>query len=99
MQNGRFSLRVLNPTAVLEIDPVRSVPRIKDLNHKRIGLYWNHKARGNVALSRVQERLSEKFEDVSFVWLETNVAVKAPEGWVENVKNAGVDAVVAASGD
>ncbi len=60
--NERHSLSVLNPVAVREFKPMLPAKRLKDLKNRKIGLYWNYKARGDIALSRVKELLSERFE-------------------------------------
>ena len=96
-----FSLRVLNPVGILQFHPLSPAPRLKDLKNRKIGLYWNHKARGNVALDRVRELLSEKYEGMTFEWFETaqSVAVEASKEWFENIKKSGVEGVVASTGD
>jgi hypothetical protein len=72
---------------------------LKDLKNKKIGLYWNHKARGNIALDRVRELLSQRFAGITFEWFETPVSVEAPKEWFQNVKQRGVDGIVASTGD
>jgi len=97
--NGHDALRVLSPVGVLRFKPIPHAPRVKDLNGKKIGLYWNHKARGNVALDRVRELLSERFTGLTFEWFETPVSVEASGEWFTNVRNNGGDAFVASTGD
>lgn len=97
--NGPETLRVLNPVGVLRYTPIPHAPRVKDLNNKTIGLYWNHKARGNVALDRVKELLSARYTGLTFEWFETPVSVEATSEWFTNVRNKGVDAFIASSGD
>jgi hypothetical protein len=96
---GGFSLQVLNPVGVLRFKPIPYAPRLKDLKNKKIGLYWNHKARGNIALDRVRELLSQRFAGITFEWFETPVSVEAPKEWFRNVKQRGVDGIVASTGD
>ena len=96
---GEYSLQILNPVGVLRFKPIPHAKRLKDLNNKKIGLYWNHKARGNIALDRVKELFSERFKGVTFEWFETPVSVEAPKEWFENVKKRGVDGLVASTGD
>jgi hypothetical protein len=93
------TLRILNPVGELNFIPLSPAPRLKDLNHKKIGLYWNHKARGNVALDRVKEKLQERFGGLSFEWFDTAVSAEAPQEWFEDVKKKGVAGVVGATGD
>ena len=99
METGKHSIKVLNPVGVLKYKPIPPAKRLDDLGNKKIGLYWNHKARGDVALKRVGELLSQRYEGLTFEWFETPVSVEAPPGWFENVKASGVDALVASSGD
>ena len=94
-----YSLLVLNPVGVHRFKPLPYAKRVKDLNHKKIGLYWNHKARGNIALDRVKELLSERYEGITFEWFETFISVEASKEWFEKIKNRGIDGIVASTGD
>lgn len=100
-ENDRYSLRVQNPVGIRQFIPLSHAPRLKDLNGRKIGLYWNHKARGNIALDRVKELLSQRHEGMTFEWFETpqSVAVEASKEWFENIKKSGVEGVVASTGD
>jgi hypothetical protein len=98
-EKAEYSLQVLNPTAVLKFKPLSPAKRLKDLKNKKIGLNWNSKARGEVALNRVKDLLSERFEGMSFEWFDSGPNVGVPEGWFENVKRSGIDGVVGATGD
>lgn len=98
-KKGENSLKILNPTAVLKYEPVPPAKRLKDLRNKKIGFFWNSKARGDVALNRVRELLSERFEGMSFEWFRTGPIQGASEEWFENVRNSGVNGVVASTGD
>lgn len=98
MKNS-YSLRILNPVGILNVQPLSPAKRLSDLKNKKIGLYWNRKARGNVALDRVKELLSQKYDGLSFEWFETPVSVEASPQWFENVKKKGVHGVVGATGD
>jgi hypothetical protein len=98
-KKGSYTLRVLNPVGVLRFKPIPYASRLKDLRNKKIGLYWNRKARGNIALDRVRELLSERYEGVTFEWFERSHMLEAPKEWFENIKNKGVDALVASTGD
>ena len=93
------SFKVLNPVAVHRFKPISPARRLEGLKNKKIGLYWNHKARGNIALDRVKALLSERYEGMSFQWFETGISVEASKEWFENVKKSGVDAIVASTGD
>ena len=58
-------LEVLNPVADTMARAVGTVPRPKDLANKRLGLFWNSKIGGDVALLRVAELLGNRFPGVS----------------------------------
>jgi hypothetical protein len=98
-KKGRYCLQVLNPTAILRYSPLPPAKRLQELKNKKIGLYWNHKARGNIALERVKELLAERFAGLTFEWFETPISVEATKEWFEDVKKRGVDGVVASTGD
>jgi len=93
------SLWVLNPVAIHKFTPLSPAKRLKDLRNRKIGLYWNHKARGNIALDRVKELLSERYEGITFEWFETFISVEASKEWFENIKKRGIDGIVASTGD
>ncbi len=59
-------LQVLNPQAKTEIAPINTASRVGDLTGKTIGLYWNMKAGGDVALERTAHHLSQRFSGVEF---------------------------------
>ena len=44
-----------------------AAPRIVTLAGMRVGLLWNHKARGDVGLAAVGEELQRRFEGVKLV--------------------------------
>ena len=98
-QKGEYVLKVLSPVGILKFNPIPPAKRLKDLQNKKIGLYWNHKARGNTALERVKELLSERFKGMTFEWFETPVSVEASKEWFQNVKKSNVAGIVAATGD
>ena len=63
MDNSR--LEVLNPVADTITRAVGIAPRPRDLSNKRLGLYWNSKPNGDVALLRVGEHLKNRFPNLS----------------------------------
>ena len=99
MGSSEFSIHVLNPVGILKYRPIPPAKRLTDLKNKKIGLYWNHKARGDVALNRIKALLMKRYEGVTFEWFETPVSVEAPPQWFEDVRKSGVDALIASSGD
>ncbi len=98
-KKGSYSLEILNPTAVLRYSPMPPAKRLPDLKNQKIGLYWNHKARGNIALERVKELLTGRYAGMTFEWFETPISMEASKEWFENVKKKGVEGVVASTGD
>jgi hypothetical protein len=59
-------LQVLNPQANTKVAPVALAARLGDLSGKTIGLYWNVKAGGDVALDRTAYMLGQRFPDIQF---------------------------------
>ncbi len=98
MSNNQ-SLKILNPVGVLNFLPMSPAKRITEFKKKKIGLYWNGKARGNIALDRVKEILSQKYEGLTFEWFETPISTEASQEWFENVRKKGVHGVVGSTGD
>ncbi len=104
-QKGDSVLKILNPVGILKYKPMPPAKRLGDLNHKKIGLYWNNKARGDAALRRVKELFSKRFDGVSFEWFESSSSVQpsqkpdALKKWFEDIERSGVNAVVASTGD
>ena len=101
VQDGKSvaTLRVLNPVVAHKFRPIAPAKRHGDLSGMKIGLYWNYKKHGDVALSRVKELLIERYEGMSFEWLETGPVNEATEEWFESVRLSGVQGVVATTGD
>lgn len=61
------SIEVLDPRPLQHGGPpVKTAPRLDSLEGKTIGLLWNGKAMGDVALRRVAELIGEQHSDVKF---------------------------------
>ena len=58
-------LEVLNPVAEAEEKFIPPASRVTDLSGKRVGLYWNMKSGGDVALDRIEALLKERFPGIS----------------------------------
>ena len=58
---------LLTPRAPSRISGVDLAPRIDIFDGKRVGLFWNVKANGDIFLIRVGELLRERFKDVKIV--------------------------------
>ena len=90
---------ILNPIGVTDTEIMEPVPRLEDLKHKRIGLFWNLKARGDVALNTVKAALKERFEGIEFSWfaIENSIALD-PEG-LKTIREQRNDAIISTTGD
>lgn len=97
--NASTSLCVFNPVVARKFKPMPPANRVGDLSNLKIGLYWNYKKHGDVALNRAKELLSERFQELSFEWLETGPVNEATEEWFENVRQRNISAVIATTGD
>jgi hypothetical protein len=93
-----YVLEVLHPVASLhgDVEGTPPAPRPKSLEGKRVGLVWNAKRGGEIALDRVGELLQECFKGVT---------VKRYDGGFPNPKNllqqaiAEHDVLVGTTGD
>ncbi len=72
------TLEVLNPVASRqgEIGQYSLAPRPKSLNGKKVGLFWNGKRNGDIALTRVGELLKSRFRDVQLIRIDATVGCK-----------------------
>jgi hypothetical protein len=57
-------LEILNPIAQTVHQTIPAAPRLSELQGKTIGLYWNMKAGGDVALARVAEHLTAQYPNL-----------------------------------
>jgi len=93
-------LVVLNPIGIFKPERVAPAPRLKDLNNKKIGLHWNEKPRGDIALARVKELLEERFTGVQTRFLpSTNIVRALSEEQLAEIMDWKPDAVVGATAD
>ncbi len=65
------TLKIINPVADGAADQADAerhpaAKRPKTLDGKRIGLYWNGKNNGDIALRMVQDKLAKRFKNVTF---------------------------------
>jgi hypothetical protein len=69
MSSTASALSVVNPTfdydGMVKREP-DSTPHLETLSKKVIGLLWNAKPFGDVALQTASERIASQFEDVEF---------------------------------
>ena len=59
-------LEVLNPVAPSAVCSVTPAKRLDNLSGKTIGLYWNIKSGGDVALARIAQQLKRRYPDTQF---------------------------------
>jgi hypothetical protein len=53
---------ILNPVGESEAARVFIAPRLKELDKKKIGLFWNGKNNGDIVLLKIGEYLRRKFD-------------------------------------
>ncbi|MFH1651863.1 MAG: hypothetical protein ABID87_07190, partial [Chloroflexota bacterium] len=89
-------LEVLNPEAEYEKPVHGAAPRLKDLDGKKIGLFWNGKLNGDKLLQAVGSLLRERVPSVELVRYNLTISVGA-----DNVKRMAeeCDGIIAAIGD
>ncbi len=59
-------VKIFNPVAESTVQRIAPAARHRDLSGKRIGLYWNMKIGGDVALERVSEDLARRIPGTTF---------------------------------
>lgn len=59
-------LDIVNPQAKSVVEAVRPAPRQGELSGKTVGLYWNLKAGGDVALERTARILEQRIPGTTF---------------------------------
>jgi hypothetical protein len=57
-------LQILNPVASRDDREYASAPRVASLEGKALGLAWNGKPGGNIALERLAQRIQETHKNV-----------------------------------
>ena len=93
----QFQIR--NPIGVTDTQMMQPAARLKDLHGKRIGLFWNSKARGDVALKTVQALLAERFSDLEFNWFTTDASTALAQKELQAVSEQQNDAIISTTGD
>jgi hypothetical protein len=93
------TLTIQNPVAMIEVEGVKPGKRLTDLNNKRIGLYWNRKARGDVALRKIEAVLKQRFSGLTFTWFETFINVPLSAAQLATIKDLKNDAIISTTGD
>ncbi len=94
-------LKILNPQATTAITPVSLASRLSDLSGRTIGLYWNMKAGGDVALEQTARLLGERFPRTEFRYYTGSVGAIMRHATSEDTERMAseCDAVVGTTGD
>lgn len=94
-------LEILNPQASTVIEAIDPAPRLAELAGKSIGLWWNMKAGGNVALDRTAQILTQRFPEMHFKHYVGSVGAMLRHATAEDADKISreCDAVVGTSSD
>ncbi|MFH1652372.1 MAG: hypothetical protein ABID87_09790 [Chloroflexota bacterium] len=91
-----LELEAYNPEAEYERPVLVPAPRLSDLNHKKIGLFWNGKLNGDRLLDAVGRLLRAKFTGLEVS--RYNLNINAGDANLKRMAQE-CDGVVAATGD
>ena len=97
MKGGELAVR--NPIGVTEVEITQPATRIFDLSKKKIGLFWNSKARGDEALKKAEALLKEKFSGLEFSWFTTGNSTALAPKELKMLKEQNNDAIISTTGD
>ena len=95
------SLEILNPVAEMKESRVSPATRVDSLSGKTVGLFWNMKAGGDIALAAIAEELAKRHEGVTFknyIGSVGNLVRQATTEQVEKMASE-CDAVIGTSSD
>lgn len=95
------SLEILNPVAEIKQARISAARRLESLEGKTVGLFWNMKAGGDIALTTIAEELTKRHPGVTFRNYIGSVGNLVRQATVEDVERiaAECDAVVGTSSD
>ncbi len=94
-------LQILNPQASTAITPASLATRVSGLSGKTIGLYWNMKAGGDVALEQTAHFLGQRFPNAEFRYYTGSVGATMRHATAEDAERVAreCDAVVGTTAD
>ena len=94
-------LEILNPQATFVIEAIQPAPRLAELTGKRIGLWWNMKSGGDVALDRTAQLLAQRFPGTQFTHYVGSVGAMLRHATAEDATKIAqeCDAVVGTTSD
>lgn len=90
------TLEVMNPVSKSTGGKFPPAPRLDTLSHKTIGIYWNTKRGGDIALQRVAETIQRDYPEVRFKNFTHHYP--APSDMIEDMVSSS-DAVIGSTGD
>jgi hypothetical protein len=93
------TIRVLDPTAEVEVKGVKVNPPLHDLNGKMIGFLWDDKPNGDILLLRLKELLTQRFHPAGTNWWHAKAWVEKPQPKLIDEIAATSDTVLVALGD
>lgn len=95
------SLEILNPVAEVIRVKIAPAPRVGTLAGKTVGLFWNNKPGGDVALAAVAEELAKRYPQMSFRNYLASVGSSTRYATAEDIAKivAECDAVIGTSAD
>ena len=95
------TLHIVNPQASTLITPVSLADRVGDLSGKTVGLYWNLKAGGNVALEHTAYLLGQRFPGAEFKYYHGSVGASMRHATAEDAEQVAreCDSVVGTTSD
>jgi hypothetical protein len=97
---NEVTLSILNPIGVVEVQLEAPAPRLEDLTGKRVGLFWNTKMRGDLALRKVEELLKQRFSGMEFTWFEQKTYAEGLRPMdIETIRGMKNQAMIGTSGD
>ena len=94
-------LKIINPQAKTAVTPVGLASRVSGLSGHTVGLYWNMKAGGDVALEQTARILGERFPGIEFRHYTGSVGAMMRHATSEDAERMAreCDAVVGTTGD
>ena len=94
-------LEILNPQASSVIEAINPAPRLAELTGKNIGLWWNMKAGGDVALDKTSQILAQQFPGTQFKHYVGSVGAMLRHATAEDASKIAqeCDAVVGSTSD
>ena len=96
VDGAQVEWEVLDPNAEYEKMVSGPIPRLANLNKRKIGLYWNGKPDGDTLLKSIEDLLREQFKDIEILRFHSGFPL-APEVKKEIAEKS--DAVIGATGD